>query len=312
MGDDLKLFAGSVAPCVMMLFLLGCAGDLTELDLRYEPEADLWRRIGFAVANSWPGALAIGLVAFIARLVPLSWYSTAERLFDRCAAAGGFLGGIVALTAGIIGCVAAIWTVFMGLRKLLSALRGRPEPCRIPSDELIRCLVDEAAEIRKPFLGGRHVRWKDGEMEIRRKEITNLVAKNNQFYKALLSLGHFLWGEVCVDGKSQHIMAAMTVGKEIGLPVTPLGRVLRVPSVLVGALIFAICSGCAYQFFSGWVSMASGLFVTSVAMAFIDPALEADAKARAKREGQKYWDLFPNSNTPREAARDQAKRRGLL
>lgn len=145
------------------------------------------------------------------------------------------------------------------------------------------------------------------------KGFRNYVGGPELYRSALLMMRHM--GPVVVKGKSDHIIAAMAYGRELGIKIVPQGE-----TTSGGKLTFGAAGVCWIFFYPicGFIwNSLDGIWIAGVAASLIAllvyPYFKRVAQREAAREGQQYREIFPEVHgSDRRASREAARQRELL
>jgi hypothetical protein len=182
---------------------------------------------------------------------------------------------------------------------------------------LAKYFFGEDARIEHKLFGGLRIITRLGdqvEFISPKKGFRNYVGGPELYRSALLMMRH-ISGTVVVKGSSDHIIACMAYGRELGIKVIPQGETTSGGKLTIGAAgISWICSypvsGFIWNSLDGiWISA----LVASLVAVSVHPYFKRVAQQDAAREGQQYRDIFPEIHgSDRRASRDAARQRGLL
>jgi hypothetical protein len=189
----------------------------------------------------------------------------------------------------------------------------------VRSIDLIKKHFGQDAEFHRDLFGVVHVSSRYGQVEFKKQQFENLIG-GSDLYRAVLLFSAESWGSVRVSGNSDHILACMAHGKQLGLNVIPLGNaegsgclalgcafVAFAAALLAGAILmlFQVLHGIEPLDLGAVAALVTGL----ITYPFIKKALAKDAR----KGGQRYRDVFPEIHgSDRQARRDAARERGLM
>jgi hypothetical protein len=183
---------------------------------------------------------------------------------------------------------------------------------------LAKYFFGEDAKIERKLFGGAWITTGLGdqvEFVSAEKGFRNYVGGPELYRSTLLMMRH-ISGNVVVKGSSDHIIACMAYGRELGIKVVPQGETTPGWKLTVGAsgvswiFLYPIC-GFIWDSLDGiWIA---GLVASLIAL-LVYPYFKRVAERDAAREGQQYRDIFPEIHGPsdRQAPRESARQRGLL
>jgi hypothetical protein len=181
---------------------------------------------------------------------------------------------------------------------------------------LIRKYFGQDVQIEREFLGGVHITTTRGDqVDFCGGEFENFSGDAELYRSVILMCGE-LHGRMTVEGRPEHVLAAMAHGKELGVLVIPRGDD-------GGAWIVAVWCGFSAWLFTlmfGWMLIgfehlfyaACGFGLAAFAIAY--PSLKKDFYRKSVSYVQRYRDIFPDVHGPadRKASRERARERGLL
>jgi hypothetical protein len=167
----------------------------------------------------------------------------------------------------------------------------------------------------RKFGGYYHIRCSQGEFDYSPRDGFNNPVGGSDLYRRMLLCGEEIApGGWTATGSTEHIMAAMAHGDDLGIAITPLGPTVYPEAEMIAAGFFFIVGlVIGWHLSDFFVGVCTGLGVTLLGMFAIGPALRRMCHRWALEGGQKYRNPFPSVHgDDRRSQYDDARKRGLL